>query len=302
MEHRGQEHAVGRGQRGREVGGELTAARAQAARLEEGHQPMAGESLPERRQRRRDLRGVMGEVVDDDDASRLADDFEPPLHAPERGEGIEDGVPFQPVGARRRPHRRRVQRVVLAPDAEVDPLAAGRVFHLERDPALAALDRTDEPDVGGRGSPASGRPRASDPGARPRAARTVASRGCQVWRGWRRGARIEAGAPDSPAVGHDPARARRQQPLHGRIVGAGDEQSSGVPGAALARRQPLDQSEERPLQALEVRVQIDVVVLQAGQDDGLRPVVPELRSAIEVGGVVLVALDDEPRAVAERES
>ena len=105
------------------------------------------------------------------------------------------------------------------------------------------------------------------------------------------------GEPDiarASAVGHHAARARPSQPLDGRVVGAGDQEP--------ARRQPLDQPDEGPFQPLEVGIEIDVVVLQAGQDHGLRPVVPELRSAVEVGGVVLVPLDREARAAAEREA
>ena len=141
MEHRGQEHAVGRCERRSEVGGELTSSRAEAARLEQGDQPAAGEALPERRQRSRDLRGMVGEVVDHDDSRRLADDLEPALDAPEGGERLQDGLPLQPVGAGRRPHRHRIQRVVLAPDAEFDPLAVAGLFQFEGDSVFAALRR-----------------------------------------------------------------------------------------------------------------------------------------------------------------
>jgi hypothetical protein len=55
-------------------------------------------------------------------------------------------------------------------------------------------------------------------------------------------------------------------------------------------------------QILGPRVEIGVVVLDAGEDRRLRPVVKELRAAIEVGGVVLVPLDDEALTGADGET
>jgi hypothetical protein len=50
---------------------------------------------------------------------------------------------------------------------------------------------------------------------------------------------------------------------------------------------------------LERREDVDVVELDRGQDRGARTVVEELRALVEVGGVVLVALDHEVRALAQ---
>ena len=220
VEHRGQEDAVGRGKRRRQVGRELPAASAQAPRLEQGDQPAAGEALPERRERRRDFRGMVGEVVDDDHARSLADDFEPTPDATERGERLQDGVPLEPVGAGRRPHGHRVQRVVLAPEAEVDPLTAGVVLQHERDPALATLDRADEP----KRRPARGRSRKE----RPDGATGGPDRHRQP-RGRRNPPRKSRPGRGSPAAAAPPPGSRRRRQAVRSAAGARRDRGRLVP-------------------------------------------------------------------------
>ena len=48
-----------------------------------------------------------------------------------------------------------------------------------------------------------------------------------------------------------------------------------------------------------VAIDVRVIELGARHDGGARPVVEELGALVEVGGVVLVALDDEVRALPE---
>src|SRR5271155_5445998 len=61
--------------------------------------------------------------------------------------------------------------------------------------------------------------------------------------------------------------------------------------AATARNQ-IDQATKRSLYRGEVVVDVGVVKLHMGQDQGIRKVVHELRTLIEKGGVVLVAFED----------
>src|SRR5690606_9101460 len=61
-------------------------------------------------------------------------------------------------------------------------------------------------------------------------------------------------------------------------------------------RQPIDEALERRDVARLVRVDVDVVVLDRGEDRALGPVLPELRALLEEGAVVLVALHDEEAA------
>ena len=68
------------------------------------------------------------------------------------------------------------------------------------------------------------------------------------------------------------------------------------------RRHQLDQPSVGVQQRLGRRVEVGVVVLDAGQHQGLGAVVEELRPAVEVGGVVLVALDHEAVAAAGAEA
>jgi hypothetical protein len=56
------------------------------------------------------------------------------------------------------------------------------------------------------------------------------------------------------------------------------------------------------VQRLGAGVEVGVVVLDAGQQQRLRPVVEELGAAVEVGGVVLVPFDDEAGAGAGMEA
>jgi hypothetical protein len=83
-----------------------------------------------------------------------------------------------------------------------------------------------------------------------------------------------------------PRRARRDDVDHERI------------SCALATSSPLlgealDEALERREVRRGVRVDVDVVVLDRGDDRDLGAVVPELRRLLEEGRVVLVALDDE---------
>ena len=65
------------------------------------------------------------------------------------------------------------------------------------------------------------------------------------------------------------------------------------------RRQPVHQAPEGALHVREVPVDVGVVELDAREHRGSRPVVEELRALVEEGGVVLVALDDDPTAVSQ---
>src|SRR5215469_16898164 len=73
----------------------------------------------------------------------------------------------------------------------------------------------------------------------------------------------------------------------GHIVAAieGDEQA--------AARHEIDEALEGSLDGAEVCVDVGVVELNVSEDQRVREVVQELRTLVEEGGVVLVALDDE---------
>jgi hypothetical protein len=96
-----------------------------------------------------------------------------------------------------------------------------------------------------------------------------------------------------PIEDHRAGRAGDERP-HLRRVAAGDEEPVG--------RQQRDEALIGGGERLRRRVEIGVVVLDAGQDERLRLVVQELGAAVEVGGVVLVPFDDEARAGAAAEA
>jgi hypothetical protein len=75
------------------------------------------------------------------------------------------------------------------------------------------------------------------------------------------------------------------------VLVAGDQQA--------ARRQPVHQAPEGALHVREVPVDVGVVELDVREHRGNGPVVQELRPLVEEGGVVLVALDDDPAAVSQ---
>ncbi len=115
----------------------------------------------------------------------------------------------------------------------------------------------------------------------------------------RLGQRLDrAGRPDfiplvEPVEDHPAARPRRQLADLRRIA-AGDQQPAGG--------HDVDQASERREQCLRRGVEVGVVVLGAGEDQRVRPVVQELGAAVEIGRVVLVPLDDETLAGAVAEA
>ena len=96
------------------------------------------------------------------------------------------------------------------------------------------------------------------------------------------------------AVEDDRRPRRRRQRTHFGAVAAGDDEAR--------LRDQRDEAGISLEQRGRARIEIGVVVLDRSQDQGLGPVVQELGAAVEVGGVVLVSLDDETRTAAEAET
>ena len=68
---------------------------------------------------------------------------------------------------------------------------------------------------------------------------------------------------------------------------------------ATAARDQIHEALECGLDCVEILVDVGVIELDGGEDDGVGKVVQELRSLVEEGGVVLVAFEDEVLALAE---
>ena len=100
---------------------------------------------------------------------------------------------------------------------------------------------------------------------------------------------VDSGRPPVAALGQA-ERLRRAEGPGGRPAGVG---ALAVVDHPPAPRHQARQQLELPDDALEVGVDVGVVVLDAVDHQDGRPVVQELRPLVEVGGVVLVALDDE---------
>ncbi len=88
VEDRREVDDVGAGERALVAVEQEAAAAGERPRLEHRDQPPAGKPLPQRRERRRDLGGVMGEVVDHGDPGRVADALEAAVHAAKRSERV----------------------------------------------------------------------------------------------------------------------------------------------------------------------------------------------------------------------
>src|SRR5206468_7153127 len=92
------------------------------------------------------------------------------------------------------------------------------------------------------------------------------------------------------------------EPLH-RTVGD-VQQWSKVGLVAVGQKQAVarNQADEMPkgsLDGLEIREDIGVIKFQVVDDRDFRQVVDKLAALVKEGGVVLIALDDEPFAVGE---
>ncbi len=125
-------------------------------------------------------------------------------------------------------------------------------------------------------------------------------------------AAVRLGDADPQAVGRGARRAEQPEVVVLPLA-VEDDRTGSAPGErahlggvaagdqAAIRRQESDQPGIGVGERRGGRIEIDVIVLDGGEDHGLRPVVQELGAAVEIGRVVLVALDDEspPRAAME---
>ncbi len=95
----------------------------------------------------------------------------------------------------------------------------------------------------------------------------------------------------APSVALHRQRRPRDHLRNVRVLVADDQQA--------ARRKAVRQAPEGALHVREVPVDVGVVELDAREHRGSRSVVQELRSLVEEGGVVLVALDDDRTPVSQ---
>jgi len=189
--------------------------------------------------------GVVGEVVDDDDAVDFHADFKATADAAERGERLGNGLGSNSLPCRERGGGRGIERVVFTGHGEG-----------EHGPGLAGAEQTPV-----------------------------------------------TGAVLETEIGEAPGGISEESVTFNVTKSAGHAFGDVLRGNdAAAAGDEIDEAFEGGSDRVEVRIDVGMVELDVGEDEGVGKIVHELRALIEESRVVLVAFDDEGAAVAQMEA